>query len=147
MFRKNRKTESATGRIDSLIGKGVEITGEVAFKGGLRLEGRVNGSIVLAPGCEGTLVVGPQGIVDGDVRVTHLIIDGTVKGSAYAEKGVELGPTARVLGNVHYGSLEMHAGAVFEGHMISHQTPLLDCVVPSGELIDYQPETTNSGVA
>jgi predicted acyltransferase (DUF342 family) len=62
-------------------------------------------------------------VQDDSLRAT---IDGTIRGSIYAEKGVELGRTARVLGNIHYGALEMHAGAVFEGHMVSHQTPLLD---------------------
>lgn len=123
--RKAKKNEHTPGRIDSLIGAGVHITGEVRFKGGLRLEGSVNGNVANTDEMAGTLVVGPMGFIEGDVRVTNLIVDGTVRGSIYAEKGVELGRTARVLGNIHYGSLEMHAGAVFEGHMVSHETPLL----------------------
>lgn len=126
MFRKSKKAEPTSSRIDSLIGDGVVITGEVCFQGGLRLEGRVVGNVVTDAESSGVLVVGPLGVIEGDVRVTNLIIDGTIRGSIYAEKGVELGRTARVLGNIHYGALEMHSGAVFEGHMVSHQTPLLD---------------------
>jgi cytoskeletal protein CcmA (bactofilin family) len=126
--RKSKKPEQAHGRIDSLIGEGVHIIGEVRFKGGLRLEGRVNGSVCNDDTNAGALVVGPLGLIEGDVNVTNLIVDGTIRGSIYAQKGVELGRTARILGNIHYGSLEMHSGAVFEGHMVSHQTPLLEYV-------------------
>jgi cytoskeletal protein CcmA (bactofilin family) len=125
--RKSKKPDQNSSQIDSLIGAGVHITGEVRFKGGLRLEGLVEGHVANADGIPGNLVVGPLGVIEGDIRVTNLIVDGTVRGSIYAEKGVELGRTARVLGNIHYGALEMHSGAVFEGYMVSHQTPLLDC--------------------
>lgn len=123
MFGKRQK-ELHTSRIDSLIGEGTDIHGDICFKGGLRLEGRIQGNISVGEE-HGVLMVGPAGQVEGDIRVTHLIVDGTVRGSLYAEQGIELRPTARVLGNLHYGTLEIHAGAVFEGHMVSHQTPLL----------------------
>ena len=125
MFRKNKKPEGNTNRIDSLIGEGTEIHGDIHFKGGVRIEGRLLGNIQNMEGSQGVLVVGPMGVIEGDVRVTHLIVDGCIQGSVYAEIAIELGRTARVLGNIHYGKLEMHSGAVFEGHMVSHETPLL----------------------
>lgn len=130
MFGKNNKRAASANRIDSLIGEGTEIHGNMCFKGGLRLEGRVQGNISVGDE-PGVLMVGPAGQIEGDVHVTHLIVDGTIRGSVYADHGIELRPTARVLGNIHYGSLEMHAGAVFEGHMVSHQIPLLLSNEPS----------------
>lgn len=135
MFGKSKK-EISTNRIDSLIGEGTEIIGDIRFKGGLRLEGRIQGNVSVGDE-PGVLMVGPIGQIEGDIRVTHLIVDGTVRGSVYAEQGIELRPTARVLGNIHYGSLEMHAGAVFEGHMVCHQTPLLLATEsPSAQKLD-----------
>ncbi|MEY4593348.1 MAG: hypothetical protein RIR18_2243 [Pseudomonadota bacterium] len=146
--RKSKKPEQSHGRIDSLIGEGVHIIGEVRFKGGLRLEGRVNGSVCNDETNVGALVVGPLGVIEGDVNVTNLIVDGTIRGSIYAQKGVELGRTARVLGNIHYGFLEMHSGAVFEGHMVSHQTSLLEYVdAEATQIEDKTPESAETPIS
>lgn len=124
MFSSKKKAEVNTNRIDSLIGEGTVIQGNVTFQGGLRMEGKVIGNVLVGD-APGVFMLGPKGEVEGDIKVTHLIVDGTIRGSVYAENMVELRPTARVLGNIHYGTLEIHSGAVFEGHMVSHKVPLL----------------------
>lgn len=147
MFGRSHKNDVSPNRIDSLIGEGTEIVGNVQFKGGLRLEGRIQGNVSVGDE-PGVLMVGPIGQIEGDIRVTHLIVDGTIRGSVYAEKGIELRPTARVLGNIHYGTLEMHAGAVFEGHMVSHQTPLLlASESPSTQTLDAPHDSSDSSTA
>lgn len=128
MFGSNKKKEEVnTNRIDSLIGEGTIIQGDIQFQGGLRMEGKIIGNVQIGD-VPGVLMLGPKGEVEGDIQVTHLIVDGTIRGSIHAENMVELRPTARVLGNIHYGALEIHPGAVFEGHMVSHKIPLLSAL-------------------
>lgn len=128
MFGSKKKSDEVnTNRIDSLIGEGTVIKGDVLFQGGLRMEGSIIGNVTIGDR-PGVFMLGPNGQVEGDIKATHLIVDGSIRGSIYAETMVELRPTARVLGNIHYGSLEIHAGAVIEGHMVSHKTPLLTAV-------------------
>lgn len=120
-FRKKSKAEVNTDRIDSLIGETTEITGNVLFKGGLRLDGHVIGNISAQQDEQAVLMIGSNGTVDGDINVTHLIVEGTIRGTVYTENGAELGASSKVEGNIYYGSLEIHTGAVFEGHMVKHQ--------------------------
>lgn len=138
-FQKKDPSGVNTRQIDSLIAAGTELLGDLRFKGGLRLEGRVCGNIAGLPGETAVLMIGPQGSVEGDIQVSHLIVEGAVHGAITVEQGVELGGTARVLGNMNYGSIEMHPGAIFEGHMISHKTPLL----VHETIVNPKPESPN----
>lgn len=118
MFGKKEVKEDKSGRIDSLIGPGTIITGDVSFAGGLRLDGEIHGDVTVSTTGFGLLQLGPEGVVKGNVRVNHLVADGEVHGAIYATDSVELRPTAKVQGDVHYGTLEMHPGAEITGHLV-----------------------------
>lgn len=104
--------------IDTLIGQDAAIAGDVTFSGGLRLDGRVRGNIIAAEGRPSMLVVSEKGVVEGEVKVGHLILNGTVTGPVHAGELLELQPNARVYGEVHYAALEMHQGALVEGRLV-----------------------------
>ena len=50
--------------------------------------------------------------------VPHVVLNGTVKGDVRATQRVELGPKARVIGNVQYKLIEMSIGAEVNGKLI-----------------------------
>ena len=104
--------------IDTLIGADAVIDGDVTFAGGLRLDGRVRGNMVAAEGKSSMLVISEKGVVEGEVRVEHLILNGTVTGPVHAAELLELQPHARVYGEVRYTALEMHQGAIVEGRLV-----------------------------
>ena len=104
--------------IDTLIGLGATIEGDVTFSGGLRLDGRVRGNVIAAEGKSSMLVISEKGIVEGEIRVDHLILNGTVTGPVHAAELLELQPHARVYGEVRYAALEMHQGAIVEGRLV-----------------------------
>lgn len=114
----NRKHGKLQNRIDTLIGAGTVINGDVSFSGGMRIDGHVNGNVVAAPGKPSTLVLSEQGGVKGDVNVTHLVVNGDIRGSIAASEYLELHAKARVTGDVHYKMLEIQLGAVLEGRLI-----------------------------
>ena len=62
-----------------------------------------------------------NGVVQGEIRVPHAIINGQVHGDIHAGERLELAPEARISGDVHYRTLEMAAGAQVNGRM-SHQS-------------------------
>jgi cytoskeletal protein CcmA (bactofilin family) len=109
-------------RIDCLIGAGTTVRGDVHFKGGLRIDGMVQGNVVSTEGEPGTLVISEQARVDGEIRVSHVVINGTVNGPVTADDYLELQPKARVVGDVTYKTLEMHVGSVIEGRL-NHGEP------------------------
>ena len=115
MFRKQNKPQN---RIDSLIGVGTRIEGDVSFSGGLRVDGEIKGNVTAVSDAASTLVVSEQARIEGDIRVSHLVVNGTIDGPVYASEFLELQSKSRVRGDVHYSRLEMHLGAVVEGRLV-----------------------------
>ena len=103
-----------TERIDTLIGPGVRVEGELTFCGGLRIDGEVHGNVRAASEQPSVLVVGATGRVEGEVRATRMVVSGVVSGSIHASELLELHPGARISGELRYGALEVHPGAVLE---------------------------------
>ena len=64
------------------------------------------------------LSIAEQGVVEGSVSVPHVVLNGTVKGDVSARERIELGTTARVIGNVFYNLIEMAIGAEINGKLI-----------------------------
>ena len=115
MFGKKRRTN---GVIQTLIGDGTRVKGDLRFDGGCHVDGVVHGSVLAERDSEAFLSLSEDGFVDGSVRVPRVILNGKVQGDVYASAHVELGPTAKVVGNVHYEVLEMAAGAEINGKLI-----------------------------
>ncbi len=116
MFGKDSKKPQS--RIDTLIGVGTVIEGNIRFTGGLRIDGQVHGNVTSAGDQPGMLVISEQAVVEGEVRVHHVMVNGQVKGPIYADQTLELQPKASVTGDVHYQKLEMQMGAVVQGRLV-----------------------------
>ena len=87
-------------RIDSLIGAGTVVQGNVTFTGGLRIDGTINGKVATADDAQGTLVISELAKVSGEVNVSHVVINGAVNGPVTATDYLELQAKARVNGDV-----------------------------------------------
>lgn len=101
--------------IDSLIGSSAHIEGELHFRGGLRIDGRVTGNVIAEADKQNVLVISEQAKIVGEVRALHLIINGEIIGDVYSDELIELQPKARITGNIYYKALEMHSGALVTG--------------------------------
>lgn len=118
----NKKHSKPQTQIDSLIGAGTTIEGSLNFSGGLRIDGQVNGNVVAAQGKPSTLVLSEHARVNGEVNVTHLVINGSINGPVFASEYIELQSKAKVNGDVHYTTLEIQLGAIVDGHLV-HTNP------------------------
>jgi cytoskeletal protein CcmA (bactofilin family) len=116
MFRK--QPSKPQNRIDSLIGAGTRIEGNVKFSGGLRVDGEVVGNVTAVSDQPSTLVVSEQARIEGEISVSHLVVNGEISGPVHVGEFLELQSRSRVKGDVHYNSLEMHLGAVVEGRLM-----------------------------
>jgi cytoskeletal protein CcmA (bactofilin family) len=108
--------------IDTLIGAGARIEGNVTFTGGLRVDGEIRGNISTEKGHPGTLVISQHACVEGEITVGHVVINGTVLGPVIADESLELLPNARVTGDLEYHRIEIQQGAVVQGRLI-HRAP------------------------
>ena len=119
MFRK--KANKPQNRIDSLIGAGTKIEGNIAFSGGLRVDGEIVGNVTAQSDQASTLVLSDRARIEGEIRVSHLVVNGTINGPVFAGEFIELQSSSRVKGDLHYSTLEMHLGAIVEGKLV-HRT-------------------------
>ena len=124
-------------RIDCLIGAGTRVEGNVIFSGGLRVDGHVKGSIIAEEGKSGTLVISEQAQVEGEIRVPHVVINGSVCGPVNSAEYVELQTKANVTGDVYYNTLEMQLGAVVQGRLV-HQD-----AAKSEKILQLKPATAD----
>lgn len=115
-------------RIDSLIGAGTRIDGNIRFTGGLRVDGEIKGNVIAEPNKPSTLVLSEHACVDGEINVTHLVVNGVVTGPVRASEYLELQSKAKLVGDVHYKTLEIQLGAIIEGKLI-HLAEASDKVV------------------
>lgn len=110
----SKKTNSTIG---TLIGADTRIEGDIHFKGGLRIDGHVRGSVIADPVDGAMLVISENARVDGDVRGAHLVVNGEINGAVFSSELLELQPKARITGDVTYQALEMHGGALVAGRL------------------------------
>jgi cytoskeletal protein CcmA (bactofilin family) len=112
------KPTKPQNRIDSLIGSGTVVEGNISFTGGLRVDGRVRGNVAATDDQPSTLVLSEKAQIEGEIRVSHAVINGTVIGPVHGAEYVELQPKSNVTGDVHYKTLEIQLGAVVQGRLV-----------------------------
>ena len=103
--------------IKSLIAEGSQISGDIRFTDGMRIDGEVSGNIRASEDHASILVISDSAKVTGEVVADHIIINGAVKGPVHAHHMLELQPKARIEGDVKYAALEMHQGALITGQL------------------------------
>ena len=124
-----KKVNKPQDRIDCLIGAGTTIEGDITFTGGLRVDGHVRGRVIASEGKPGTLVLSEQAQIEGEIRVSHIVVNGTIVGPVHAAEYVELQAKANVTGDVYYKTLEMQLGAVLQGRLVYQNESKSDKVV------------------
>ncbi len=115
----NRKQRRHTV-VDTLVGSNTKVNGDLNFEGGCHVDGTVNGNVSADTESNSALSVSEDANIKGGVTVPYVVLHGIVRGDVFASKRVELGPTARVIGNVYYNLIEMAIGAEINGKLV-HQ--------------------------
>jgi len=111
-----KKHQSA--RVETLVGQNTEVFGDVVFSGGLHVDGTIIGNVRTRDSSGGTLTLSEHGRIEGEVKVSHIILNGEVKGDVFAYERIELAPQARIQGHVYYNLLEMAMGAEVNGSLV-----------------------------
>jgi cytoskeletal protein CcmA (bactofilin family) len=117
MFNKKQRRHTV---VDTLVGTNTRINGDLNFEGGCHVDGTIKGNVSADTDSNSALSVSEEGNVEGGVTVPYVVLHGIVRGDVFATKRVELGPTARVIGNVYYNLIEMAIGAEINGKLV-HQ--------------------------
>jgi cytoskeletal protein CcmA (bactofilin family) len=126
MFGKKKESFIELTKLSSLVASNVEVTGDLSFVDGLRIDGKVQGNVQSRQGTKSLLVLSDQGSITGNVRSHDAIINGVIIGDLEVEHFLELQANARVTGNISYRQLRMDCGASVDGK--------LNKIVAAGEM-------------
>jgi cytoskeletal protein CcmA (bactofilin family) len=101
----------------NILTSDVELTGTLKFETELIFDGKLEGEII----SEGTLILGKNAVVNGEVRTKSVTIHGTVNGNVTVQERCELKSNAELLGDLKAMRIIIEEGATFIGH--SEVTP------------------------
>ena len=110
-----KSNEKPCNTIDTLVGAKTELTGDIVFTGGLRIDGKIRGNITAQGEGNSTLVLSEHAEVIGNVTVPHMIVNGKIEGDVSASERIELQNRAEIIGDVSYKVIEIAAGAFING--------------------------------
>ena len=131
-----RKKGFSAARIDTLVGQGTEVNGDLVFSGGLHVDGTIKGNVIAEEGSTALLILSEFGRIEGEVTVPNMVLNGEIVGDVYGSTRVELAPKSRVKGSVYYNLIEMAIGAEVNGGLV-HQ--------PQGSQLPKRLEDKSSG--
>ncbi len=114
------KKQNSRHNYDTLISSNTEILGDIKFSGGLHIDGKVKGCVIAQDNTNAVVRISDHGVIEGEVRAPHVIINGQVLGDVYSSEHAELAANASVTGTVYYNLLEMVMGAQVNGSL-EHQ--------------------------
>ncbi len=105
------RDERGTNTVGLFLGRETSFEGKMTFTGMARLDGKFNGEILSGD----ELIVGESAIVNAEIKVGTIIINGQLKGNVSTTVKVEIHSTGRLHGNIVTPALVIEEGGVFDG--------------------------------
>ena len=112
------KNKQAPSSINTLVGAGTRVEGNIEFTGGFHVDGRIKGDVKAVDGKNAVLSISEHGSVEGQVVAPRVVLNGSVKGNVHASERLELGPKSRVDGNVEYKLIRIEVGGEVNGNLV-----------------------------
>ena len=101
--------------INTLIGPGSFVSGDVKINGFIRVDGDIDGKIETSS----NVIIGEKARIRGHIDAASVVIGGIVIGDITAPKGIKLLSNSVLIGNVTTKSIQIEENVVFNGHCIS----------------------------
>jgi cytoskeletal protein CcmA (bactofilin family) len=103
--------EAPAGTSTSLIGAGTSMKGDITSNGDLRIDGQLTGNIH----CSAKVVIGANGVVNGDINGQQADIMGKVTGTISVKDLLQLKGGSQLNGNIQASKLQIEPTANFNG--------------------------------
>ena len=122
MFTKNKLQPSEINQqeISAIIGEGYIFTGELRGSSVIRIEGKIIGNVNV----EGGVILGENGIIEGDINTKSAIVHGTVNGNIKTLH-LQIKKSGNVSGDISTDTLEIEIGAQYNGKLNMHKQQIL----------------------
>ncbi len=131
MWKKNLKVKSSD-QPETVIGSGVNLTGDLNIKGPLTIHGNVRGQI----NSDDSVFIGDGAKISGPVMGCDIVLAGEVEGNVMAKESLHLMSTSKLTGEIQAPSLIIDKGGIFNG-ACEMETP--SASTPSREPIPASP--------
>ncbi len=105
------KTQTQMTETINTIGQGTVVTGDIQSKGDIRVDGTLKGSV----NTSGKVVLGKEGVIEGDVVCNSADISGLIKAKITVSQLLSLKATAKLNGDIITNKLSIEPGAAFTG--------------------------------
>ena len=100
-----------SGDLNTIVGKGSVIDGDINVQSSMRIDGKIKGQITVTD----SLVIGREGEIEGEIRVKNVIVGGKMKGRIMASGKVVLEAKSSFQGEIKTSKLVIDDGATFDG--------------------------------
>ena len=122
------KQDMKSGELEAFLGKDTSFEGKMVFEGMARLDGKFEGEISSGD----ILTVGENAVINAEINVDILVVDGRVNGNISASSKIEINSTGRVYGNITTPALVIEEGGFFDGtcKMDEGAEPAVEKVTP-----------------
>ena len=104
--------------IHSYVGSNTTIKGNLECSENFLMEGTVEGNL----NSHGTLVLGKDAVVRGDVRAREVAVSGIVVGTIRCSDRLEIFESAKIIGTIQAPVLKMEPGAQINGRVLMSRT-------------------------
>lgn len=120
-FKKELTLGQSQENFESIIGTTLVIKGDLHISKGIRIDGKLFGSIFQEENQTATVAISESAEIIGDIHAQHVIVSGKLTGNIFALERVELLSNAHVVGNIQYGSIGIDVGAKIHGNLNEYQ--------------------------
>lgn len=125
----------------AVIGRSIQINGDVRGNEDLRIEGDVSGTVELR---NSNLTIGKEGKVRADVYAKSITVDGTTEGDLYASERVIVHVNANARGNITAPKVAIEEGARFKGSIEMDQAAIDKALGKAGMQAAVKPVADSS---
>ena len=113
----NKESASRGNGLGTLIDTTASLKGDIVTEGDIRIDGKFYGNIVSAR----DVVIGEEGLVQGEINSQTMAIYGTIRGNIKSQGLVEIMPTGKIFGDIEVNKLVIKEGGIFQGKSIMKQ--------------------------
>lgn len=134
--KKNTTITSSSGALNALV-KGTVVEGSLRCENDLRVDGTIKGKL----SCQSKVIIGPTGVVEGEIRCQNAVIEGRFKGTLHVTELLNVRETAEVEGDITTNKLLVQSGARF------NVSCKMEVGASNGTVKHFDGKTTNDAAA
>ncbi|MEM1327820.1 MAG: polymer-forming cytoskeletal protein [Bacteroidota bacterium] len=110
MMKTSSSSAPSSNGLNSLV-NGTKVEGNISSDSDIRVDGAIKGTL----NCKAKVIIGPTGMVEGEIYAENAMIEGRFEGILQINEVLHITEQARVTGEISASKLVVQPGAVING--------------------------------